>query len=536
MSLTKPIKLQTKMILLILGLLLIATLIGGTFSIGLISSILEEQISQRAMQVSQTVAMMPLVQEDLGRGNLDESRIQEIVENIRKETGAQFIVVGDHEGKRYSHPVKERLGKFMVGGDNDRALQEGKSYISKATGTLGPSIRGKVPVFNRAGEVIGIVSVGYLVENVNLLIRGYHLKIISVLVAIVLFGIAVTIRITNAFKNAIHGLEPEEIASLLQERTTTLEAVREGIMAVNAKGYITTINQAAVSILGLGQGQEFTGMHVKKVFPETKMLEVLQTGESQLDKILLLDEKEIIVNRIPMVRDNIVAGVVSSFRDKDELDILTEKLSQMEKYSEMLRAQTHEYSNKLHTIAGLIQIGADAEAVELIGQETSGYQELLHLLMEMVGDPLVAGVILGKYNKARELKVDFTVDPEGSMADIPQVIKREKLVTIIGNILDNCFDSVLQEDSRTPQVRLSMVDLGDDLVFEFDDSGRGVGQDSIDKIFTKGFSTKQGQGHGMGLFLAEKSMLSLGGTISVGHSDLGGASFTVIIPKEKKEK
>jgi len=519
------------MLLLIISLLLFISIAGGLFSLQLISSILENQIGKRALKVSQTVALIPEIQEDLEKGDLKQSRIQEIAEKIRKEVGAEFVVVGDVDSKRYSHPVPERLGKHMVGGDNVRALKYGQSYVSKATGTLGPSLRGKVPVFNLKGEVIGIVSVGYLIDNINTIIRGYQMKIVSMLVAVVLFGVAVTIKITNEFKKAIFGLEPREIASLLQERTATLETVREGIMAVDGEGRITTVNQAAISILGLKPDPEMIGKPVKKVFPATQILGVLKTGKSQLDRVLKLDDKEIIVNRIPIVTDGMVTGVVSSFRNKDELNTLAQKLSKVQEYSEMLRIQTHEYSNKLYTISGLIQIGAYQDAIDLIGRETTGYQKLINSLMNIVPDPIIAGTILGKYNKAKELKVELEIDPDSSMKDIPLTIMRENLVTVIGNILDNGFDSVLRGEAEERKVRLSMTDLGNDLIFEVDDSGGGVKGDMVDRIFEKGYTTKDSEGHGMGLYLVKRTLDKLGGTVSVGSSELGGAAFTVIIPK-----
>jgi two-component system CitB family sensor kinase len=163
------------------------------------------------------------------------------------------------------------------------------------------------------------------------------MKIVSVLVAVILFSVAVTIKITDEFKKAIFGLEPREIASLLQERTATLETVREGIMAVDGEGRITTVNQAAISILRLKPDPDMIGKPVEKVFPATQILGVLKTGKSQLDRVLKLDDKEIIVNRIPIVTAGVVTGVVSSFRNKDELKTLAQKLSKVQEYSEMLR-------------------------------------------------------------------------------------------------------------------------------------------------------------------------------------------------------
>lgn len=529
-------KLQTKMILLILALLIFVAVVGSSFSLRLISTILEEQIGRRALKISQTIALIPELQEDLQRGDLTQSKIQSIAENIRHKIHAQFIVVGDKEGRRYSHPVPERLGEFMVGGDNKNALIGGRSYISRATGTLGPSIRGKSPVFNEQGEVIGIVSVGYLIENIRTIIRTYQSKILIVFTIVILIGIVITLKITNDFKKAILGLEPKEIASLLQERTATLETIREGIMAVDADGCVTTVNRAAFTALGLEPDPDAIGKPVRDVFPQTKILDVLATGESQLDKIFIVDDKEIIVNRIPIFTNGKVSGVVSSFRDKNELEIVAKKLSQIKKYSEMLRIQTHEYSNKLHTISGLLQIGAYQEAIDLIGRETSGYQNLINTLMNIVRDPILAGTILGKYNRAQELKIDFQIDSDSSMKDIPETIKRENLVTILGNIIDNGFEALLTLPSERRTVRLAMTDLGNDLIFDIDDSGPGIDAELWNTIFQKGYSSKEKEGHGMGLYLVEKTINAMGGTVSVGRSELGGAAFTVIIPKYKTEK
>jgi len=227
----------------------------------------------------------------------------------------------------------------------------------------------------------------------------------------------------------------------------------------------------------------------------------------------------------------VVTGVVSSFRDKDELNALAQKLSKVQEYSEMLRIQTHEYSNKLYTISGLIQIGAYQDAIDLIGSETSGYQKIINSLMNIVRDPIIAGTILGKYNKAKELKIELEIDLDSSMKDIPPIIKRESLVTVIGNILDNSFDSVFRSEAEKRNVKLSMTDLGNDLIFEVDDSGGGVKGDAVDRIFEKGYTTKNSEGHGMGLYLVKRTLDKIGGTVSVGSSELGGAAFTVIIPK-----
>ena len=294
------------------------------------------------------------------------------------------------------------------------------------------------------------------------------------------------------------------------------------------------INQAAKKTLGLNSDQDYLNQPIEQVVPETGILDVLRTGESQLDWEHRVGDKEIIVNRVPIWHDDKVMGVVSSFREKDEIDILAKELSQVQGYAEMLRHQTHEYSNKLHTISGLIQLEAYDKAIELIGSETSGYQDLLQFLVSAVPDPLVAGCILGKYNRAKELNIQLNVDRHSNFSDVPDWINKEKIVTVLGNLLDNAYEAVtpLSEDKRV--VNLSLTDLGNDLIFEVEDSGHGIADEVAGHIFEKGVSTSDEKGKGIGLYLVKDVLSYINGHITVNKSDLGGVLFTVYISKRQE--
>ena len=124
-----PRSLGTRMLLLMMGLLIL--LVGATGFIGnqVITGILNEYIGRAALNVSKTVSLTGVVQQGLKQ--MEPGDIQLYAENVRKATGASFVVVGDHEGKRYSHPVPERIGKYMVGGDNAQALvhEIGRAHV-----------------------------------------------------------------------------------------------------------------------------------------------------------------------------------------------------------------------------------------------------------------------------------------------------------------------------------------------------------------------------------------------------------------------
>ncbi|MCS5542652.1 MAG: sensor histidine kinase [SAR324 cluster bacterium] len=523
-----PRTLHGRMLLLMFLLLGALVIITWLMVSMLVSSILEEYIGRNALNVSKTVSLTTVVHE--GLKNKNSTQIQLYAESVRKATGARFVVVGDHEGRRYSHPVPERIGKLMVGGDNPRALERGEAYVSKAVGTLGPSMRGKVPIFANSGKVIGVVSVGYLQETVESVTEGYLQRVLLWVFGLFLLGGIGTWLIARNVKQSIFGLEPVEIARLFRERNAILDSIREGVVAINDKGQVTMLDHEAAKILKIPP-ESGIGTSIESILPQTRMLEVLKSGEEQFDQEMIIGGIEVIVNRVPIWQNGRVAGVVSSFRRKDEIDRMAQELTQIQEYSEVLRTQTHEYSNKLHTLAGLIQLGSHQEALDLIGRETSGYQELLGTLAETVPEPLLSAIILGKYNRAQELRINFQLDPESRMIDIPKKINREKIVTILGNLLENALEAAQENTSGKRTVLLSMTDFGNDLIFEVEDSGSGIEDESVDLSLQHGFTTKSGTGRGIGLSLVHENLKYLGGHLTVVRSSLGGMRFTIYIPK-----
>lgn len=522
--------LQTRIILLVCLLVLSLTLVAGGVYTSMIDDVLEEQIGKRALQVAKSVAQIPTVQAHIIKSQPDGT-LQKLADKIRRETGAEFIVIGNRDSIRFSHPKPDRLGKRMVGGDNAPALDRGESYISQATGTLGPSIRGKAPVFSETGKIIGIVSVGYLLEDVKEIVHNHQARVGTLVGILILVGVVGAISISGRFKKAIFGLEPEQIARLFTERATIIESIREGVIAIDRDARVTVINQQAAELMGMTSATELIGKQISEVLPGAKLSEILKGGELRSDDELTIGDKAMIINTVPMIGNGQINGAVASFRSKDEIDILAKQLSQVKEYSELLRAQTHEYSNKLHTIAGLIQIGHEKEALELISKESAGYQGLIAFLAKAVPYPVLAAFIIGKYNHAQELHIDFQIDPDSLLVDVPKDLSREKILTILGNLVDNAFDAALKND-RKPQVKLSLSDSGNDLVFEVEDSGSGIPEEITEKIFNKGFSTKHTD-RGQGLYLVKKALDNLNGEITFSDGSLGGALFSIFIPKQR---
>lgn len=527
-------RLQTRLILFICSLLFLIIAVQAFFFNEMWTSRLKEKTGSNALQIAKTVASIPAIREAFDDPD-PSAVIQPIAETVRQETGAEFVVVGNRQGIRYSHPIPARIGHEMVGGDNGPVF-EGKSIVSEAQGTLGLSLRGKTPVLNDTGKVVGVVSVGFLIEDINQEAKKLRNNIILITFFSLLFGSMGAILIANRVKRSIHGLEPEEIGRLYQEKQAILESIREGILAVNQQGRITMANHAAVRMLGLHEDQDLVGKPILDLLPSSRLPEVIKTGQTEFDREMVIRDQTVIANRLPILdRHRTVIGAVATFRIKSELYLLSEQLSQVQKYAETLRAQTHEYSNKLYAISGLIQLESYEEALELITKESDVQQDLIQFIMREIPDPVIGGLLIGKFNHSKELKINLEIDRNSSFRDVPPEISRNHLLTIIGNLIDNAFEAALANGSFKKSVTIFLTDLGDDLILEVEDSGPGIPADVANQMFETGFSTKSGKHRGFGLALVKQAVDQLNGYISYKSNPGEKTLFTVVLPKRRKD-
>lgn len=529
--LTRSFRLQ---VMLLVGVLLAAMLLTqGAYLNHRKAEIIADQMGERALAVATSVAAIP----ELVAAFADEdpaATIQPIAERIRRQTGARYVVVGNADGIRYSHPLPERLGLPMVGGDNDRALLHGESYVSEAVGSLGEAVRGKTPVVDAEGRVIGIVSVGFMLDRVAMDV-GRHTSLGWWLVAaMILLGFAGAYGLSRHLKRVILGLEPHEIARLAMEKEAILQSIHEGILAVNREGAITLVNQQARRFLDLPAEREVLGRPIHEVVPNSRLFEVLERGEQQFDQQMWLGDHPVVVNRVPVMHGGEVEGAVATFRSRREIVDLSNALSAASRDVDMLRAQAHEFSNKLYTISGLLQLGRVADALSLIHQESERAQAQMSFLMGHVADPVISGTLLGKLTRARELGVRLEIDDQSSLSTPLTATGQEVLMTVIGNLLDNACHAALQErrdDGEGARVRLFFTDLGEQLLIEVEDNGPGVAAEHVEAIFTEGFSTKPGKHRGIGLALVARLCRAHGGAITLEESELGGACFTVVLDR-----
>jgi two-component system, CitB family, sensor kinase len=349
-----------------------------------------------------------------------------------------------------------------------------------------------------------------------------------------LAGLLGTILIANRFKKAILGLEPHEIALQLQQKEAILQSIHEGIIAVDHEGRVTLANSGARKFLHPEDHTELVGRNVTEALPHSRLQEVLLTGEAQYDRDTWVGDQLVVVNRVPIKVGNQTEGAVATFRSRTEILELSKSLAEVRQLADSLREQAHDFSNKLHTLAGLLQLGRLQEAIEMIGAESAVEQARLTLLQSRITDSTLCGLLAGKIIRAQQQGIDIDID-DGSLLEVALNTQgRDALLTIVGNLLDNACE-VARPPHVLPKVGLSFTDLGEDIIFEVEDNGVGVLPQVGEKIFEKGASTK-GQQRGIGLSIARQLCRDFGGDISLEASVLGGACFVAVVKKLRVEQ
>lgn len=500
---------------LVFGLL---TLSLAAIQVYVLRQSIQQEYGQRALAISRTVAQIPTILAAFDSPQPSQA-INPLANLIRQQVGADFIVVGNRQGIRLSHPLPDRLGKPMMGGDNDLPLS-GQEIVSVATGSLGTSIRGKVPVWKN-GQVVGVVSTGYLLPTVQSLAGQVSLTLLPWFGLALLLALVSSVLISGRIKRDILDLEPEQISALLQQHRAVLAALQEGVLLTNQKGEVQMLNPKAVQMLGLSEPISLP-IWLADLWPELYSSAAL-AGYNQENLSLRLGSLPVLVSVYRMTDGRFVI----TFRDRAEIVELAKELTQTQQYAGLLRAQTHEFMNRLHTIAGLIQLGKPTEALKVIRTQTQ-QSRALQEMVKNVALPRLAALIIGKYDRARELGVRFSLEAGSSVGQGWHSLS-EVLELAVGNLLENAFEALAATNLPTKETVLLIGEDPEGLQIEVRQKGAPIPSELGQRIFERGFSTK-GVGRGLGLSLVKQQIEGLGGNVQ--HFERGDFTvFQVNLPR-----
>lgn len=516
--------------LLVCAVVVVVLLITDILVSHNIESEIHNGIGKQANRVAHLVADSVIVKEGLEKEE-NITAMQIYANESAEMAGVEFIVILDMKGVRKTHPDQTKIGEHFVGGDEGQAIM-GKEYSSVAEGTLGDSLRAFVPVFTHNGDQIGVVVVGVLIDNIQVMVRNLSRVLLVATTIGLLAGILGAFLLSFNIKRTLFGLEPEAIAKRLEERNVMLQSVHEAIIAVDRQGIITLVNAEALRMFNLaGLTEDPIHKSVQDYVPNTRLIEVLESGREELNQEQDFHGLSVLTNRLPMMIDGQIVGAISTFRDKTEVKILAEQLTGVREYVDALRAQSHEFMNQLHVILGLVKLESYEQLTNYINHIVLAHEVEISYVAKRVREPVLAGFILSKLSKAREQNVIMLLAEE---SNVPQPKHEEiihEMVTIIGNLLENAFEAV--KNTVPKEVELHMYCDEGMLYIHVSDTGEGILPVIQEKIFKKGISSK-GNNRGFGLYLVQSSLEKLYGNIEFETRIGDGTVFTVKMPYEVK--
>ncbi|WP_047151393.1 ATP-binding protein [Aneurinibacillus tyrosinisolvens] len=520
-----------KITLLSFGIVLFSLLIGTIILVGKIANVKVEDVSQRSLLTAKVTAQVPEIRHEVENPG-GETRIQPLVEQIRGIYGADYIVVVTMKGKRMSHPIASRVGTLFNINEARPAFAE-HVYVDRVKGELGNGVRAYAPIMNDEHQQVGVVMVGNTVPHLQAILSDMGSEMMLILSLTLCFGIWGAYLLASHIKRQTFQLEPQELARTLDERTAAFHAIHEGIIAIDEHERITVINEPAKKMLKV-KG-EALGRKIREVIPDTRLPEIVTLEKPAYNEQFYIGDTLILSNRFPIKVKGKTAGALAIFQDKTEVTRLAEELTGVKAFVEALRAKNHEHSNKLHTIAGLIQLGKDQEAVRYIFQIDEEEENLVHFVGNRIRNDSLLGLLIGKVSRAKELDIALHIDPYSELHCFPNGITHHDMVIILGNLIENAFDGFSEVWDRDKCVDVSIVQDESYLTIEVEDNGIGIPDEVQAKIFTKGFSTKAESGRGIGLYLVSSIVERSGGDIEIESSTGYGTWIRVKIPMERKE-
>ncbi|MFB4360940.1 GHKL domain-containing protein [Pantoea sp. JZ29] len=521
---------QTKLFLSLVVFSSVLFVLLGSYYYVSITRQLYQAMSMRAKVQADEIALIPELRKAVA--DRDIPAINMLMRAIARKSDASFMVIGDNRGLHLFHSVTaDRVGKPLVGGDN-AAVLAGKSITTIRTGGLGISLRSKSPILNDRGQVVGIVSVGYLARYLDAITFSnmINLLIVAALVLIALF--IFSWFFTCNIKKQIFSLEPREIGLMVRQQNAMMESIYEGVIVINEHLQIEVINQAARKLLGLSQSAEaLRGQSVSQIISPVPFLsQPVMLEKDTHDEISQFNALTVIASRVRIMLEDALMGWVISFRDFNDIDSLSAQLSQVKRYVDNLRIMRHEQLNRMNTLSGLLHMGRFEDAIDYIEAQSEHEQEWLDFVSARFSSPLLCGLLLGKAARAREKGVILHFDPACLMDKPFPPLSEAELISVIGNLLDNAIEATQRAPMPHEPVEVLIKLSARELIIEVADHGVGIAPAIREHMFERGVTTKTRGDHGIGLYLTKSYITRAGGTIEVSDNVPRGAIFSLFIP------
>ncbi|MFI5696514.1 ATP-binding protein [Kribbella sp. NPDC051586] len=458
-----------------------------------------------------------------------------LLQTTLTQSGITSITVADAQGRIIAATNPTTIGSSLTLGNP--WVAQGRGWSGELRLADGKELVSQVPVLSQGtdsagrpdgtlGDHIGTVMVGERAPSIWQRLRGASSYLAIYLGIACVLGLLGSWLLARRIKRQTLGLEPREIAGLAEHREAMLYGLAEGVVALDPQLRVTLVNDVGRRLLDLPSSA--VGRSLDDLGIEGRLREVLSGEDEARDAVVVRRGRVLVMNRMEVLKDGRSLGSVTTLRDRTELAQLERELGSFRSSAELLRAQTHEFANQLHTISGLIQIGEYDEVVTYVGA-LNRYRESLDLTVtRRVHDTAVAALLMAKSSLAAERRVELRVSERTTLLRLDPALSAD-VATVVGNLVDNAIDAAAQ--SGTPlspawvEVELRQDASSVEIVVR--DSGPGVAPELAQEVFAHGFTTKaaaEGE-RGIGLAMTRLICRRRGGEVAVTNIADGGAAF-----------
>ncbi len=489
-----------------------------------LNTVLSNQIYLRAQVQSQQLSRLPSLIQAVEHNEPDT--VSSIIATVQVGSDADFITVSDVNGIRLAHPVADRIGLPVMGGDLDRALTKGDAYLSHGVGSLGPSVRYISPIFSAKGDVVGMIKVGYLVNTLQVWGSERLLPLLLLGVLTVSICVALAWHFSRFVRRKMQHLEPWQLKLALETHQVVMQATHEGFIALDRDQKVYLVNDSAKTILN---SPIVTSEKLERWVDDIGAFSL--SGDDFINKIQRINGCDLIMNRVTLKNTNNESqGAIFSLRTQQEMQMLSEKISQVDKYLENIRITHHEYQNKLSTISGLLQMEEYEEAKTVCLAQAQASQSQLDCLKPLIHFPQLCALLVTKMCQTGDKGISLKVECETKLEQVNVMLTDEQLSTLIGNLLDNAIDAVA--DTQQASIHVSFREVAQEYILQVANNGPVIDVE-IDALCSLGYTSKNDkEQHGIGLHLVRSIVESANGYIEL-DSDEIETGFTLYLPKEQ---
>ena len=491
-----------------------------------------EKRDQNLQNIAEAVASSPLIDDKIA--NPDDKKTTELLNEYLDSLkisldNIDVISFVSRENIRLYHSNHELIGTEYDGAIPEFEKVSKEYYTSNETGPSGSQRRAYAAVYDKNGNYTGFVMTILLLEN----IKAETLQILFIFalitIAAILIELIISAELSSSIKKSLHGYEPNVFSAMFQVRDNILESLNEGVLAVDKNGVVQFANRSAAKIFGKKKAKELINTPFTDCCNDGFIKNVISTGEKEFNiREQSIDNSNVLLDCIPIKEKDDIIGAVAILHNREEYTKLMEDLAGTRYLVDSMRANNHDFTNKLHVIMGLIQMEMYDDAVSYIENISIVQRETISKIMSVVDEPSIAALLIGKSARASELNIKFILNDESHYSKTDLLLPSELMVTVIGNLIDNAFEAInIKDIQRQKELRFGIYSRENALLITVEDTGIGISKDNLEHIYDNGFSTK-GEGRGTGLYQVKEMVEAIGGKITVESQENVGTSFTVI--------